>query len=89
MTLQLLLSEFPYIWEKSDFLFYQWCSFSQRAGGACGKGGMGRDGAMGGMGREGGGAGGGVICIMYTWHQLLPSSIPKTILQARNDYPPS
>ncbi len=26
MTLQLLHSEFPYIWEKFDFIFYQWQS---------------------------------------------------------------
>ncbi len=30
MTLQLLHSEFPYIWRKFDFLFYQWTDWEWR-----------------------------------------------------------
>jgi hypothetical protein len=30
MTLQLLHSEFPYVWGKFDFLFYQ-CSFQRES----------------------------------------------------------
>jgi hypothetical protein len=74
------------IYEENLIFFSVMLFFA--TGGACGKGGMGSDGGWGGVGGwvgMGGGGWVGVICILPTWHLLLPPALPNPCLQAAHD----